>query len=302
MNADIAGRRHEIPLADAICDCKDFIVASGEYMQSSLATAFMDWDDLLGFATTRDVASAPDITTDLLRRFLEARDRSGGLPSTGSKHRRRTSTSQLFRMMRFLKLVPADSDPTSDLVLPPRTAGALRPLSDDEVRACEWAARYDLTATRYPAALAVAETGATVREQCDLRADDIDLDTGLILVGPTKRTRLRPVYLTDWGLTQVRRHFEIEQPAANAHFAFDGVADNSRRSTISNALHTILDRAGIAREPDVTVNSIRAWCGRSLRDHGEPIEKVARYLGMASTDRAFELIGEDWTSVQDFDI
>lgn len=298
----IANRRHQIPLAEAASDCRKFISQSGEYMESTLATAFADWDDLVAFATRFEISAAPEITSDLLRRFLEARDRSGGLPSVGSQHRRRTSASQLFRMMRFLRLVAPDSDPTADLILPPRTAGVLRSLTDHEIRACEWAARYDLAATRYPATLAIAEASATPREQCGVHTNEIDIDAGVVMLGPTKRTRLRTVPLTEWGLIQIRRHFEVTQPRPEEHFAFGGLVGESRRTTISNALDTILKRAGIDREPDVTVSSIRAWAGQSMRERGEPIERVARFLGMSSTDRTFDLIGEDWASVEDFSI
>jgi hypothetical protein len=53
-----------------------------------------------------------------------------------------------------------DCDPTIDLVLPPRSFLAVRPLTDDEIVVCRSFSLQTLTATRQPAAWALAEATA----------------------------------------------------------------------------------------------------------------------------------------------
>ena len=83
---------------------------------------------------------------------------------------------------------------------------------------------------------------------------------------------------------------------SDAPIAYGGAGATGRRSTLSGAVRRIYTQAGLDREIDVTTESVRAWLGRAMRDQGQPIEQVARRLGLRSVDRAFLLIGEDWQS------
>jgi len=57
-----------------------------------------------------------------------------------------------------------DGDPTIDLVLPPRSFLAVRPLTDDEIAVCRSFSLQTLTATRQPAAWALAAATARTSE------------------------------------------------------------------------------------------------------------------------------------------
>ena len=67
-----------------------------------------------------------------------------------------------------------DGDPTIDLVLPPRSFLAVRPLTDDEIVVCRSFSLQTLTATRQPAAWALAEATARTSEIPHIVVSDLD--------------------------------------------------------------------------------------------------------------------------------
>ena len=123
---------------------------------------------------------------------------------------------------------------------------------------------------------------------------DVDLDKRVVLLRGAPRTLERVVPLTDWGAAQLERILEAVAFAPGAPLVYGGAGATGRRSTLSGTVRRIYTQAGLDREPDVTTESVRAWLGRAMRDQGEPIEHVARRLGLRSVDRAFLLIGEAW--------
>ncbi len=70
-----------------------------------------------------------------------------------------------------------DGDPTIDLVLPPRSFLAVRPLTDDEIVVCRSFSLQTLTATRQPAAWALAEATARTSEIPHILVSDLDFTT-----------------------------------------------------------------------------------------------------------------------------
>lgn len=295
---NVSVKRKTIPLEDGVAAAKQMLVKTGDLMASTLQLYFSDWDAFVGFAAAEGASSASDVDRQLVARFLTARDRSGGVPSNASQHRRRNSARSLFRSLRALELVRPEHDPTADLPLPPRSSLEIRALTDDEINACRWAARADFQSSRYPALWALAEAGGTMTEIANVMVSDVDLDDERVLFGGTYRTRARNVHLTEWGLKRLGKHLQACTGAPSARLLYTG-PDSTRRSTVTNALRRIYAGAGLDGERDVKPESIRAWLGKSMRAQGDPIEKVARRLGM-SLDNAMEFVGEgDWVEVED---
>jgi hypothetical protein len=77
------------------------------------------------------VATYTEVSPAHAAAFVSARTRHGAAPELATWHARRTALRTLFRTLRALGL--HDSDPTLDLVLPPRGQLIARPLTDDEV-------------------------------------------------------------------------------------------------------------------------------------------------------------------------
>ena len=65
------------------------------------------------------------------------------------------------------------------------------------------------------------------------------------------------------------------------------------------AITETLERAGLAREPDVRPLSIVAWAGRRIFTETGRIDEVAKRTGVRSLDGAARLIGWEWMDEQD---
>jgi hypothetical protein len=123
---------------------------------------FSLWARFERFARAKGVMSVNEVTPKLASGFVRARTSTGDHPSVATMHNRRAALRLLFRVLREFRL--AHADPTLDLGLPPRSSLAVRPLTDDEVDLCRWAALSSLTTTSQPAIWALAEAGASTLE------------------------------------------------------------------------------------------------------------------------------------------
>ena len=281
-------------LSSVMSAALDELTYCSDLASSSVSVYAEHWAKFVAFAGRKGYATAPSIDARVVRAWLAARDGSGALPAVATQRLRRTSVRKLFHFLRAIG--EASQDPTLDIELPPRTALASRPLDDDEVDECRWASRSDFTSWRYPAVWALAEAGATMTELPHVMVSDVDLDKGIVRLRGSPRTLRRVVSLTDWGAAQLERVLRTEAFAPGVPIVYGGEGATGRRTTMAGTVRRIYTQAGLDRETDVTTESVRAWLGRTMRDQGEPIERVARRLGMRSVDRTFLLIGEDWQS------
>jgi integrase/recombinase XerC len=231
--------------------------------------------------------------------FVEARV-AGSMPSVATLHFRRTTIRTIFRTLRDLGIVAGE--PTVDLVLPPRTVGGTRPLSDDELTLLRTAA---LTTGRdrgrNATILALAEATAITSEIALVHIDDLDNPsdpTALSLPG-NRRAEPRTGHLTDWGQGVIARRVRAlcDEPEGDGRLAFTGTTgpeEISGQASVCNALGVLLAAVGLNLEPDVRPASVRYWAGRTLYDSGAPITDVAIALGARSLDAAATAIGLDW--------
>jgi integrase len=186
------------------------------------------------------------------------------------------------------------SDPTLDVVLPPRSGLRARPLTDDEIAVCRSASLHSLDATRLPAAWALAEATVRSGELAAIRAGDVSLDGRRVWIAGSARTGPRWGVLSKWGRRQVCRRLDTIADAPLVIYCSDGSAE-SRQASSCQAIHETLLRAGLAGEPDVRPVSVAAWAGRDAFTRTGRIEDAARVLGVRSLDRAAAIIGWDWS-------
>jgi integrase len=241
-----------------------------------------------------DCSSLTDVSPDHVRAFVHAPCASGGVASVATAHLRRSAVRLLFRLARHLDLV--DGDPTLDLVLPPRSSVRQRPLTLDEVIVCRSFSLQTLTETRQPAAWAVAEAGARSSEIALIRASHIDLEGGTVFIPGGTRRDPRRVPLTAWGLSQLRRRLvTLATLPGDPPIIYSGRwgAESAQASSCA-AIASVLGRAGLGSEPDIGPGSVAAWAGAEAREHGLPIDHVARLLGLRNLDQAASIIGWDW--------
>jgi len=216
-------------------------------------------------------------------------------PAIATMHLRRTALRLYFRIARQEGLFLGD--PTVDLDLPARSALPMRPLTSDEIALCRSYSLKSLTATRHPAALALAEATARTSEIPHIIVSDIDLEGGRVWLHGSPKTETRWGYPSQWGLHQLARRVEALKAASgqDPRLVYRGSgSEQSRQAASCIAITETLERAGLAQEPDVRPLSIVAWAGRCIYSETGRIEEVARRTGMRSLDRAARLIGLQW--------
>jgi integrase len=219
---------------------------------------------------------------------------TGSPPAVATMHLRRSAIRLLFRIARELEIV--DSDPTLDLVLPPRSSTSARPLLDDEIALCRVSSLHSLTETRLSAAWALAEATVRSAELARVVRDDVDLAAARVWIRGSSRTNARWGDLSPWGVTQIERRLRTMHAADGGRpiiYSGDGSAE-SRQAASCHAIAETLRRAGLAREHDVRPTSVAGWAGTRVLDGTGRIEAVAHALGVTSLDRAARLIGWDW--------
>lgn len=251
------------------------------------------WAVFERFARAHEVDLLHEVSTDLVKGFIHARTRTGAQPAVATMHLRRDSIRLLFRLLRDVDVV--GGDPTVDVVLAPRSGVAVRPLTDDEVGRCRWAALATVTATRQPAVWALGEAGASTREIAKVTGADVDLKERRVWVSGGPRTDARWACLTEWGVAQLGRRMRHLPSRRDALLAFDGAVDeHAGRISAGQALTAVIGRAGLAGESDVKPRSLTAWVGWRVWLETGRIDEAARRLGLRSLDLTAELIGFNW--------
>jgi integrase/recombinase XerC len=235
------------------------------------------------------------VTAEAAHAFVTA-PLSNGDASVATMHLRRCVLRLFFRVARDLGL--ADSDPTLDLRLPPRSSLRLRPLTDDEVSLCRSYSLETLTSTRASAAWALAEATATTSEIPAIRVCDLQLDRGRIWIAGATKTEPRWGVLDEWCRAQLERRVRsLSNADTDRPVIYEGSGSpESRQASSCLAISQTLVRAGLANERDVRPASVAAWAGARLLAAGAPIDEVARRLGKRSLDRTARFIGWDWRS------
>jgi integrase len=152
------------------------------------------------------VRSLDDVRPEMVAAYLSAPRTDGHEPGVSLQHFRRLAVRVLFRTCRALGMV--EGDPSLDAALPARSRAEFRPLEDEEVALCRSAASGSLRRIRSAVAWALCEATARTGELPRVSLGDLDLDSGRVWIAGTPRTLPRWGYLSDWGLTQVRRYAE----------------------------------------------------------------------------------------------
>lgn len=285
-------------LRDARAFAVEQLRRRGDVTASSSARFHALWARFVKYAEAHGVMQLGQVTAELVAGFvLRARTSNGAIPSAATSQLRRDAVRLLYKELRQFGLWSVD--PTVDLVLPPRAGLAVRPLTDDEVERCRWAALSTLTATRLPALWAIGEAGASTREIACVHAADLDLVSGTVWLSGGPRTEPRRVPLTNWGTSQLLRRTRHVR-SREMPVALDRVLEpDAGRLSAGASVSDIMARAGVAGDRAVKPRSLTAWVGRTLWLETGRIDQVARRLGLRSLDLAAELIGVDWRAEQD---
>jgi len=122
--------RSGVDVVDAAARC----IEAGELTGLTARRVTPTIEHFVAYLEHNGVGSLDSVSTELADRFVRSRLDSGIVASLATQHNRRTAIRFLFRVARRLDL--ASGDPTLDIVLPPATSLATRPLVDDEIELC----------------------------------------------------------------------------------------------------------------------------------------------------------------------
>jgi integrase/recombinase XerC len=249
----------------------------------------------LRFLDTAGIGSLAEVSPAIVREFVLARSsETGAEPSVATSHLRRSAVRLLFRVLRQAAVL--DSDPTLDLVLPPRSSLPARPLTDEEIALGRSFSLASVSETRRPAAWALAEATARTSEIAAVCFSDVDLDSGRVWLRGGTKVEPRSAPLTAWGIQALERRLDVVETDPGTPLVYEGAGSpESRQASACAAIAETLRRAGLGEEPDVRPVSVTAWAGRQVFEETGEIAVAARALGVRSLDRAAALIGWDWT-------
>lgn len=279
--------------------------ASGDFTEQTLLRSEEIVNRFAKRLTAQGVVSAVAVAPGHCQGFLDAVTRYGQPPELATQHARRVALRMLFRTWREQGLDV--HDPTQDLVLPPRTVRAARPLTDAEVTLGRTAARLGVAGSaslQRAVAWALAEATAVTSEISALRVCNLDdpRQPRYVDLPGTRRVDPRLGELTEWGCTVVGRQVRLLHDRGMGNhtlLTYRGSGtpgQNVAQAAACNAISTVLEAAGLNHEPDVRPASVRNWAARHSYDAGMPLERVARRLGSRSLDAAAEDIALDWRS------
>ncbi len=276
---------------DAVSAVAAALVADAGLAEQSFDKIVDLLERFAAFATTgRGVTELGEVSSDLVAEFVAARTASGEEPSVSAMHLRRAAVRLLFRVARQLGL--ADCDPTLDMALPPRHPADFRPLTNEDVQQCRAAALHQLSATRLPAAWALAEATVRTSELAHITVEDADLERGRVWVHGGGNTFSRWGYLSEWGRAQVARRLRALGVEAGARLVYEGKGSaKSRQASSCIAISVTLARAGLGDDLAVRPASVAAYAGRTILQDTGRIDIVAARLGMTSLDRAARFVG-----------
>lgn len=263
---------------------------SGEISETAIRRVEPTLQRAVDFFERHSVGSLAEVQPAVASEFVSSRLDSGLPASVSVLHNRRAAMRLLFRAARRLGL--AESDPTLDLRLPPKSLAATRPLDDDEIELCRDVAQW--ASGRVAIAWALAEATARGAEIAAVTSDDIDFETGTVGINGSQRTTARLGALSQWGLETLLQRAAIGGTGPLA-YGGEGRGIAGQVSTC-RAISSVLIRAGLAGEPDVRPMSVAGWAGRKVFDETGSIEAVALAMGVRSLDRAARLVGHDWST------
>ncbi|MGI8757545.1 MAG: hypothetical protein ACR2MB_17140 [Acidimicrobiales bacterium] len=235
-----------------------------------------------------------DLATSAIAATFVTAPCADGTPAGGSLQRFRChAVRSLYRVGRLAGLTKID--PTADLRLPPLSSLRARPLTDDEIVDCRGASRWSLASTRRSTTLALAEATCRSGEIPNVLVGDIDLEHGGIDIRGGGRCAPRSGQLTPWGILQVEARLAVVGDDPTKPLVYDGgEARLGGLVSANSAITQVLQRAGVAGEPDVRPSSVVAWAGARVLETTGRIEDVARALGLRSLDSAATFIGWQW--------
>lgn len=267
--------------------------AAGRMTDYTLRTYALVVERWAKFITAHDVADIDAVPDAVVVDFINASGitRHGVVTpaSVSSRHVRRATLRHLYATLRTLDL--ATGDPARDVPLPPRTPLVTRALTDDEADMVRYYSRA-FRGTRSAAIVGLALSGMATGEILICEPADVDVDQGRVWARGGHQRDARWCPLDGWEAEAIAAHRRVA-PIGN-RFAGTGRAAGDHPATISNPLRLVLQRAGLAGEPDIKPSSVTYYAAARVFAATGQIEAAARVVGFTSLDSAALAVSFNW--------
>ncbi|RLU94841.1 integrase [Streptomyces griseocarneus] len=248
------------------------------------------------FASAHGVSELGDVDASLTEAFILARGRSRrgevAESAVATRRLRRSVLRCFFRTARHL-LLTAD-DPAQDIVLPERPGRQTRPLDADEASLVRHFAQLTEAATRHAATVALALAGVHSAEIGYILPTDVDCDDGWVQAPGSTRIISRRCPLDEWASRAIDRRISQLPDSSMPVVGSATGTPAQRQARVGVTLRDVLVRAGLGDDPALRPASLTAHSALMTFENTGRIEDAARLLGMASLDRAADLVGYQW--------
>ncbi len=255
------------------------------------------------FAAVHRIATLDDVTPDLIKKFIVARGRNRcGLVSrtaVATMHNRRATLRALYQTARREGLTL--NDPTSDIILPARTASSRRPVSEDEAALIRMACQHG-PSTRHAVTAALLLAGAHTSELGHITAADVGLHAAHVQAHGSAKHRARRLPLDTWTIRIItERVCYLSNPLPEGHqspvlcTAATG-SDAHKQARVCVTVREILTWAGLSDDLSIRPSSLTAYAARRVFDRTGRVEAAAALIGSRSLDSTAALIGYQWVA------
>lgn len=249
------------------------------------------------------------IDYDLLLRWIHSPGTDGNAPSENTTYRRRSSARVFFETAHCLGIT--DTNPAKSVHLEQRSDRYVHAYTDTEIGHLQATARFTLTETVTPCALALVMSGSSTREAGYVTVRDVDMERGIYWShggGYRWRERWLP-FADDWCRDAVSLRIRaltiLHGPAAADRWLVfnpksDTFTEHSQNMVGGNKITALLKKARLHRQGVTRAESIREWLAQSIFAETGSLEEVAARLGMRSLDAAAHIVGYDWLNTSGF--
>jgi len=276
--------------------CAD--VHSGDMALQTFTRYWQINENFIAFARAHG-CSTLDEAMHIYEAWLNAvwRSRSGApiRPGLSVRHLRSCAVRALYRSARFLGLatarpsyVPGNNEITR----------SGRPLNEIEAELLRHAVGSE-PASRVPAAVALALSGAGTGDIGSVQVRDVDLVDGTIFLRGGTRTQARKVAIPgEWEYRtlemRVKRMGRRRTSSEVGLIVNKSGSEASRQAGAAIALTEATERAGLRNDGDVKPASLQRWAATVAFEVSGNIADAAALLGTTSLDTASNAIGWEW--------
>lgn len=231
------------------------------------------------YAKSQAVTNIQDIDPDFLRSYILMHAQEH---NPGGVHAAYRSLRAFMLWVEKEELLPDNwKNPIHKIDAPYVPQNIIEPISMEDVQTLIATCKQNTFFDRRDKAVLffLLDTGARAQELCDLNLEDLEINTGKVIIRQGKGRKPRIVYIGPTAIKAMRAYLRLREslqsPALfiskkNEHFTYDGLRQLLRRRS---------NTAGLKKEP--SLHDFRRQFALSMLNNGSDIFSLQRLMGHA---------------------